>query len=70
MSTLKYSVIANFIDKNTQVYYPEGSFFETKSKGRANELQSGGFLVEEIKTTVEQQKAQVKQGEQDESSEV
>jgi hypothetical protein len=63
---LKYSVTASFIDKKTKDYYPEGTIYETKSKERANELQSGGFLGEEVKATV----TKPKNGEKDESGEV
>jgi hypothetical protein len=50
---LKYQVISIFSDKFTSVLYPEGAVYETDSEERGKELQSLGFLGDEIETTIE-----------------
>ncbi|MED0702821.1 hypothetical protein [Aeribacillus composti] len=45
----QYPVVNDFIDKFTKEYYPQGSVYFTDDKERAEELQSNGFLGDEIK---------------------
>lgn len=42
----KYEVLADFIDKNTNVFYKIGSTYSAPNAKRANELISKGFLKE------------------------
>ncbi|MBA4544370.1 hypothetical protein H1164_16100 [Thermoactinomyces daqus] len=44
----KYAVKTPFIDRFTQVFYREGSIYETTDAARAEELRKGGFIGEEI----------------------
>jgi hypothetical protein len=45
----QYPVVNDFIDRFTKEYYPKGSMYFTNDAERAEELQSQGFLGEEIK---------------------
>lgn len=46
----QYPVIKDFIDKYTKDFHPKGSMYFTNDAERAEELQSNGFLGEEVKT--------------------
>jgi hypothetical protein len=42
----QYEVIADFIDKNTKVYYQIGTDYPASSTKRTNELMKNGFIRE------------------------
>jgi hypothetical protein len=44
----KFNVIADFVDKNTNVHFSVGNTYETNDDVRAEELQEKGFLGDEI----------------------
>jgi hypothetical protein len=49
----KYKVLADFIDKFTKKYHAAGTLYETDNKKRVRELQSKGFLGEEVQENLE-----------------
>lgn len=46
---MKYKVLTRFNDKYTSVLHETGTFYETDSQERAEELQKGGYIGEEVK---------------------
>ncbi|PRX39518.1 hypothetical protein CLV97_12456 [Planifilum fimeticola] len=62
----KYRVTSEFIDKNTRVYYPTGSTYETDDAERVEELRKKGFIGGEInQQTAEKPKGKTKKGKGD-----
>jgi hypothetical protein len=60
----KYKVLAAFVDKFTKKYHAVGTIYETDNEERAEELQSKGFLGEEVRKNSERHE-QSQQSEED-----
>lgn len=67
---MKYPVISEFVDKHTKVYYAKGAVYETEKKARAEELQGGGFIDQEIEAPLKKESKKTLKGEKNGPSKV